>query len=64
MRAVLDTNIIVSAPIAAAGKPPAIINVWLDGRFTLLTGAAHESHVWPKLSNHTRPAAWSTRSRN
>jgi putative PIN family toxin of toxin-antitoxin system len=41
MRVVLDTNIIVSALIAAAGKPAAIIDAWLDGRFTLLTCAAH-----------------------
>jgi hypothetical protein len=41
MRAVLDTNIIVSALIAPAGKPAAIFDAWLDGRFTLLTCAAH-----------------------
>jgi uncharacterized protein len=42
MRVVLDTNIIVSALIASAGKPAAIfIDAWLDGKFTLLTCAAH-----------------------
>ena len=41
MRVVLDTNIIVSALIAPAGKPAAIIDAWLDGKFTLLTCAAH-----------------------
>jgi uncharacterized protein len=41
MRVVLDTNIIVSAIIAPAGKPAAIIDAWLDGKFTLLTCAAH-----------------------
>src|ERR1700689_290370 len=41
MRVVLDTNIIVSAPIAPAAKPAAIIDAWLDGKFALLTGAAH-----------------------
>jgi len=41
MRALLDTNIIVSALIAPAGKPAAIIDAWLDGKFTLLTSAAH-----------------------
>jgi putative PIN family toxin of toxin-antitoxin system len=40
MRAVLDTNIIVSALIAPAGKPATIIDAWLDGKFTLLTCAA------------------------
>ena len=39
MRVVLDTNIIVSALIAPAGKPAAIINAWLDGKFKLLTCA-------------------------
>jgi putative PIN family toxin of toxin-antitoxin system len=41
MRVVLDTNIIVSALIAPAGKPAAIIDAWLDGKFTLLTCATH-----------------------
>src|SRR5271169_6723889 len=41
MRVVLDTNIIVSALIAPAGKPAAIVDSWLDGKFTLLTCAAH-----------------------
>jgi putative PIN family toxin of toxin-antitoxin system len=39
MRVVLDTNIIVSALIAPAGKPAAIIGAWMDGKFTLLTCA-------------------------
>lgn len=41
MRVVLDTNIIVSALIASTGRPAAIIDAWLDGKFTLLTCAAH-----------------------
>lgn len=41
MRVVIDTNILVSALIAPAGKPAAIIRAWLDGKFTLLTCAAH-----------------------
>lgn len=36
MRVVLDTNILVSALIAPAGKPASIIDAWLDGKFTLL----------------------------
>ena len=40
-RVVLDTNIIVSALIAPTGNPAAIIDAWLDGKFTLLTCAAH-----------------------
>ena len=41
MRVVLDTNILVSAMITPAGNPAAIVNAWLDGRFTLLTCTEH-----------------------
>jgi putative PIN family toxin of toxin-antitoxin system len=41
MRVVLDTNILVSALLAPAGKPAAIVRAWLDGKFTLLTCATH-----------------------
>jgi uncharacterized protein len=41
MRVVIDTNIIVSAIITPVGKPAAIIDAWLDGKFTLLTCGAH-----------------------
>ena len=41
MRVVIDTNILVSALIVPAGKPAAIIDAWLDGKFTLLTCATH-----------------------
>jgi hypothetical protein len=32
MRVVVDINILVSALIAPAGKPAAIIDAWLDGK--------------------------------
>lgn len=41
MRVVLDTNILVSALIVPTGKPAAIYNAWVEGKFTLLTCAAH-----------------------
>ena len=41
MRVVIDTNILVSALIAPAGKPAAIVDAWLDGKFTLLTCPTH-----------------------
>lgn len=41
MRVVLDTNILVSAMIASAVNLAAIVNAWLDGKFTLLTCAGH-----------------------
>jgi len=40
MRVVLDTNVLVSALIAPAGKPAAIYNAWVEGKFTLLVCAA------------------------
>lgn len=49
MRVVLDTNIIVPALIAPAGKPAAIIDAWLDGKFTLLTCAAHVDELCSTL---------------
>ena len=66
MRVVLDTNIIVSALIVPAGKPAAIIDTWLDGKFTLLTCAAHVDELRSTLqgpriadaSSRIRPAAW------
>ncbi len=41
MRVVLDTNILVSALIAPVGKPATIYSAWVEGKFTLLTCAAH-----------------------
>lgn len=41
MRVVIDTNILVSALIAPAGRPAAVVDAWLDGKFTLLTCAEH-----------------------
>ena len=45
MRAVIDTNILVSALIAPAGNPAAIYNAWENGKFTLLTCAEHIDEV-------------------
>ena len=60
MRVVLDTNIIVSALLAPAGKPAAIIRIWLDGKFTLLTCAAHLDELRstlqkPRVSERIQP---------
>jgi uncharacterized protein len=41
MRVVIDINILVSALISPAGQPAAIVDAWLDGKFTLLTCATH-----------------------
>jgi len=60
MRVVLDTNIIVSALLAPAGKPAAIIRIWLNGKFTLLTCAAHLDELRstlekPRVSERIKP---------
>jgi putative PIN family toxin of toxin-antitoxin system len=60
MRVVIDINIIVSALLAPAGKPAAIIRIWLDWKFTLLTCAAHLDDLRstlqkPGLSERIKP---------
>jgi putative PIN family toxin of toxin-antitoxin system len=60
MRVVLDTNIIVSALLAPAGKPAAIIKIWFEGKFTLLTCAAqldelHSTLQKPRVSERIKP---------
>jgi putative PIN family toxin of toxin-antitoxin system len=41
MRAVLDTNILVSTLLIQTGNPAAIYRAWQQGEFTLLTCAEH-----------------------
>ncbi len=60
MRVVLDTNIMVSALLAPAGKPAGIIRIWLDGKFTLLTCAAQVDELRstlqkPRVSERIKP---------
>lgn len=61
MRVVVDINIIVSALIVPTGSnPAAIIDAWLDGKFTLLTCAAHvdELHATlnkPRIADRIKP---------
>ena len=60
MRVVLDTNILVSALIAPAGKPAAIYNAWAEGKFTLLTCAEHLQELLatldkPRVSELIKP---------
>jgi putative PIN family toxin of toxin-antitoxin system len=40
MRAVLDTNVLVSALISPAGVPATVIEAWRDGRFELVSSPA------------------------
>src|SRR5215469_801331 len=60
MRVVVDINIIVSALIVGIGNPAAIIDTWLDGKFTLLTCAEHldelrETLQKPNLAELIKP---------
>ena len=40
MRAVLDTNVLVSAVFRRAGPPDSILQAWYDGDFDVITSAA------------------------
>ncbi len=55
MRAVLDTNILVSALVAPGGRPAAIIDAWLDGKFTLLSCAEHLDELRATLEKPRLP---------
>lgn len=60
MRVILDTNILVSALIAPSGNPAAIVDAWLDGKFTLLTSGAQADELRatmskPKLAELIKP---------
>lgn len=46
MRAVLDTNVLVAAAISGNGTPRRLLEVWIDGRFELVTS--------PKLIDELR----------
>lgn len=50
MRVVIDTNILVSAQIAPAGNPAAIVDAWLDGKFTLLTCGEQDDELRATLN--------------
>ncbi|HET7576045.1 MAG TPA: putative toxin-antitoxin system toxin component, PIN family [Sphingomicrobium sp.] len=39
MRAILDTNVLLSGLISPAGIPATLIDAWLDDRFTLISHA-------------------------
>ena len=60
MRVVLDINVIVSALLAPAGKPAAIIRIWLGGKFTLLSCAVHLEELLatvqkPRIAERIKP---------
>jgi putative PIN family toxin of toxin-antitoxin system len=59
VRAVIDTNVLVSGLLVAEGSPRKALDAWLDGRFTLVT-SSHQldevTHVltYPRIANRLR----------
>ena len=49
MRAVLDTNVIISATISRTGPPAQIIRAWIDGEFELVVSDRLLSEIWRSL---------------
>lgn len=61
MRAVLDTNVLVSALLMESSLPAQLIVHWRQGRFTLLTAAPQLDELmrvtrYPKLRARLKPA--------
>ena len=61
MRLVVDTNILVSALLAAASLPAQLIVLWRTGRFDLLTTAEQLDELmrvtrYPKIRERLAPA--------
>ena len=61
MRLVIDTNILVSALLAATSLPARIIVLWRAGRFDLLTAAEQLDELmrvtrYPKIRERLAPA--------
>jgi putative PIN family toxin of toxin-antitoxin system len=59
VRAVLDTNVLVSGLISEHGPPCQIIDAWLDGRYTLITSpyqVEEVNHVlsYPQIAGRIR----------
>lgn len=45
LRAVVDTNVFVSGPISSGGAPRRILELWREGRFTLIMGGEQRSEL-------------------
>jgi uncharacterized protein len=59
LRAVLDTNVIISGLMGVSGPPRDIIDAWLDDRFTLVTSVPlvrELTHVlaYPRIAERLR----------
>lgn len=61
MKAVIDTNIIISALIASRSLPAAILDLWRKERFSMLTCAEHLEELrratrYPRVRSRVQPA--------
>ena len=61
VRAVIDTNVLVSGLLVAEGPPRQVLDAWLDGRFTLVTSPyqlEELTHVlaYPRVAERIRLA--------
>ena len=61
MRLVVDTNILVSALLAAPSLPAQLVTLWRDGRFELLTTAEQLDELtrvtrYPRIRERLAPA--------
>jgi putative PIN family toxin of toxin-antitoxin system len=50
IRAILDTNVLISGLITEQGPPRQIVDAWLDGHFTLITPLYHVQELNQVLS--------------
>jgi len=61
VRLVIDTNILISALLAATSLPAHLVLLWREGRFDLLTSAAQIDELmrvtrYPKIRERLSPA--------
>jgi putative PIN family toxin of toxin-antitoxin system len=61
IRAVLDTNVLVSGLIGEHSPPRQIVDAWLDGRYTLVTSLyqieeLHHVLTYPRIARQVRLA--------
>ena len=59
VRAVLDTNVLISGLVAGQGTPRQILDAWVEGRFTLVTSlylVEELAHVlsYPRIAKRLR----------
>lgn len=59
LRAVLDTNVLVSGLVTESGPPHRLLNAWLEGRFVLVTSlylVEELTHVltYPRIAQRLR----------